>query len=58
MEQIIDGVYIETGFTGVTLGAIVCGQHILLVDSPIKPEDVRSGVPLSRPFQVTAPDCW
>lgn len=42
MEQIIDGVYIETGFAGVTLGAIVRDQHMLLVDSPIKPEDVRS----------------
>jgi glyoxylase-like metal-dependent hydrolase (beta-lactamase superfamily II) len=42
MEQIIDGVFIETGFSGVTLGAIVRGEHTLLVDSPIKPEDVRS----------------
>lgn len=42
MEQLIDGVYIETGFLGVTLGAIIRDQKMLLVDSPIKPEDVRS----------------
>ena len=42
MEQIIEGIYIETGFIGVTLGAIVRAQGVLLVDSPIKPEDVRS----------------
>ncbi|MBN2257738.1 MAG: hypothetical protein JW704_07930 [Anaerolineaceae bacterium] len=42
MEQITDGVYIETGFAGVTLGAIVRDQHVLLIDAPIKPEDIRS----------------
>jgi len=42
MEQLIDGVYIETGFIGVTLGAVTRDQGVLLVDSPIKPEDVRS----------------
>lgn len=42
MEQISSGVFIETNLTGVTLGAIIRGEHTLLVDSPIKPEDVRS----------------
>jgi hypothetical protein len=42
MEQIIEGVYIETDFAGVTLGVIVREEHILLIDSPIKPEDIRS----------------
>ena len=42
MEEIISGVFIETGFVGVTLGAIVRDRHVLLVDSPIKAEDVRS----------------
>jgi cyclase len=42
MEQIIKDVYIETGYAGVTLGAIIRDQHVLLIDSPIKPEDIRS----------------
>jgi glyoxylase-like metal-dependent hydrolase (beta-lactamase superfamily II) len=42
MEQISDGVYIETGYTGVTLGVVVREEHLLLIDSPIKPEDVRA----------------
>jgi glyoxylase-like metal-dependent hydrolase (beta-lactamase superfamily II) len=42
MEQIIDGVYIETGYIGVTLGVVIRDQKALLVDSPIKPEDIRS----------------
>lgn len=42
MEEIISGVYIETGYSGVTLGAIVRDKHVLLIDSPIKAEDVRT----------------
>jgi cyclase len=42
MQEIITNVYIETGYAGVTLGAITCQHGLILVDSPFRPEDARS----------------
>jgi cyclase len=42
MQEIIANVYIETGFAGVTLGAITCQHGLILVDSPFRPEDART----------------
>jgi glyoxylase-like metal-dependent hydrolase (beta-lactamase superfamily II) len=42
MQEIIANVYIETGYAGVTLGAINCPHGLILVDAPFRLEDVRS----------------
>jgi glyoxylase-like metal-dependent hydrolase (beta-lactamase superfamily II) len=42
MQEITNNVVIETGYLGVTLGAISLAHGLLLVDAPPRPEDVRS----------------
>jgi len=42
MQEIISNVYIETGYAGVTLGAITCPHGLILIDAPFRPEDTRS----------------
>jgi glyoxylase-like metal-dependent hydrolase (beta-lactamase superfamily II) len=42
MQEIITSAYIETGYAGVTLGAITCPHGLILVDSPFRPEDARN----------------
>jgi hypothetical protein len=42
MQEIADGVYLETSYSGVILGAIAMDQGLLMVDAPIYPEDSRS----------------
>ncbi len=42
MEEIARNVYIETGFTGVTLAAIPWSQGQILIDSPFRNDDIRS----------------
>ncbi len=42
MHEIAQGIYLETGFIGVTLGAISLPHGLLLIDAPPRPEDVRS----------------
>lgn len=42
MEEIEDGVYIEQGYAGVTLGALAYDQGTILIDAPPCPEDTRS----------------
>jgi len=42
MQEIAPHVYIETGFAGVTLGAIAWDHGLILIDSPFKPDDTRS----------------
>lgn len=42
MKEIAPGIYIETGYHGVTLGAVNWPHGLLLIDSPSQPEDVRS----------------
>lgn len=42
MQEIAPHVYVETGYAGVTLGAISWPHGLVLIDAPFKPEDCRS----------------
>lgn len=42
MQEITHNIFIETGYLGVTLGAINMPHGLLLIDAPPRPEDVRS----------------
>lgn len=42
MQEIARGIYIETAYIGVTLGAISMPHGLVLVDAPPRPDDVRS----------------
>jgi glyoxylase-like metal-dependent hydrolase (beta-lactamase superfamily II) len=42
MEEIAQGIYIETSYPGATLGAVVLQQGTLLIDAPLRQEDARS----------------
>jgi glyoxylase-like metal-dependent hydrolase (beta-lactamase superfamily II) len=42
MKKIADGIYFETTYPGVTLGAIFCDKATILVDAPLRAEDARS----------------
>ncbi|MCX6055287.1 MAG: MBL fold metallo-hydrolase [Chloroflexi bacterium] len=41
MQEIADHVYVETAYPGVTLGAISWGQGLILIDAPLRPDDIR-----------------
>lgn len=42
MEQIEHGTFYENGYLGVTVGALVHPQGVVLIDAPLRPEDTRS----------------
>jgi len=42
MQEIENGIFIETLYPGVTLGALVFTHGTLLIDAPLRPEDNRS----------------
>ncbi len=42
MQEITSQVFMETGFAGVTLGAINWPHGLILIDSPFRADDVRS----------------
>jgi len=42
MHQIRPGIYLEEGYLGVTLGAFVYTHGIVMIDSPLRPEDART----------------
>jgi glyoxylase-like metal-dependent hydrolase (beta-lactamase superfamily II) len=42
MQEIGRGIFIETSYPGVTLGAIILPQGTLLIDAPLRQEDARS----------------
>ncbi|RME06657.1 MAG: MBL fold metallo-hydrolase [Anaerolineae bacterium] len=42
MKKIGDGIFYETGFAGVTLGAIIRQRGILMIDTPLLAEDLRA----------------
>jgi glyoxylase-like metal-dependent hydrolase (beta-lactamase superfamily II) len=42
MQEIAPHVYIETAFPGVTLGAINWPHGLIQIDTPFRPEDIRS----------------
>jgi hypothetical protein len=41
MQEISPHVYIETGYPGVTLAAINCHHGLLLIDAPLRADDIR-----------------
>ena len=42
MQELAPHVYIETGYAGVTLGAINWAHGLILIDAPFRAEDTRS----------------
>lgn len=42
MQQIEQGILFEDGYLGVTLGALIFSQGVVLIDAPIRPEDARA----------------
>ena len=42
MQELAHHVYIETGYAGVTLGAINWSHGLVLIDAPFRAEDARS----------------
>ncbi len=42
MQEIAPRVFIETGFPGVTLGAIAKPHGLIQIDAPFRPDDIRS----------------
>jgi glyoxylase-like metal-dependent hydrolase (beta-lactamase superfamily II) len=42
MQQIENGIVFEDSYLGVTLGALVFSQGVILIDAPIRPEDTRA----------------
>ncbi len=42
MREIQPGIYIETTFPGVTLGAVILSQGTVLIDAPMRAEDGRA----------------
>jgi glyoxylase-like metal-dependent hydrolase (beta-lactamase superfamily II) len=42
MQQITPGIYYESNYAGVTLGAIIQPHGTIMVDSPLRAEDARS----------------
>ena len=42
MQEIVQNIFIEKGYLGVTLAAINMPHGLLLIDAPPRPEDVRS----------------
>jgi glyoxylase-like metal-dependent hydrolase (beta-lactamase superfamily II) len=42
MIQIRRGIYYENTYLGVTLGALVFSQGLILIDAPLRPEDARA----------------
>jgi glyoxylase-like metal-dependent hydrolase (beta-lactamase superfamily II) len=41
MQQVANGIYVETGYEGVTVGAIVRENGIICIDAPTYPRDAR-----------------
>ena len=42
MQSIVDGIYYEDTYPGVTLGAIIMPQGTLMIDAPLRAEDART----------------
>jgi len=42
MKKVASGIYIEDGYPGVTIGAIILEKGILMVDAPLRPDDGRA----------------
>lgn len=42
MKKLADGVFLESAYPGVTLGALVSKKGIVMIDAPVRPEDGRA----------------
>jgi glyoxylase-like metal-dependent hydrolase (beta-lactamase superfamily II) len=42
MQEIANGIYYENSYPGVTLGALILPQGMILIDAPLRAEDARS----------------
>ena len=42
MQEIAHNVFIETGYPGVTLGAINRQRGLIQIDAPFRPDDIRA----------------
>lgn len=42
MQQLERGIYYETGYAGVTLGALIFPEGTLMIDAPLRAEDARA----------------
>ncbi len=42
MQEIYPNIYIETGYAGVTLGALNLKHGLILIDAPFLPDDIRT----------------
>jgi hypothetical protein len=41
MRKLAPGVFVETRYPGVHVGAVASGGHVLLIDAPLRSEDSR-----------------
>lgn len=48
MRKIASGVYLEQSYPGVVIGAVVLEDGLLLVDAPLRPEDGREWLNITR----------
>jgi glyoxylase-like metal-dependent hydrolase (beta-lactamase superfamily II) len=42
MQKLADGIYFENSFPGVTLGAVIQENSVIMIDAPLRSEDSRS----------------
>ncbi len=52
MKKIATGIFLETGYPGANLGAIVYSRGILIVDTPPVPEDGRNWISALKEIQT------
>ena len=44
MQKLAKDIYVESGFAGVTVGAVVTSEGIVCIDAPTHPADARRPV--------------
>lgn len=54
MKKISSGIFIEDSYPGVTLGAIISEESLLLIDAPLRPDDGREWLNTIRTEQSVA----
>jgi glyoxylase-like metal-dependent hydrolase (beta-lactamase superfamily II) len=54
MKKIVENIYIEGAYPGVTLGALHVEDRALLIDSPPRPEDARTWLAALRSLGISA----
>ena len=58
MKKLAAGVYMESGYPGVCLGAIVYSRGLLLVDTPPIPEDGRNWISALKEIKSDLKGYW